>query len=159
MQGLLLSLYSVKTYTIRSLDNASNTRSAAIELLSANCPSESDRYESSRLNQELYSIDTLPFYRRFFGAYAANNQLIAVGGIKAADWASDTHILYMMAVDKQFRGQGIGSDLEKTRLDWVRDNFTHGRCLVSTRHKKRFMRWGFAAVSEINDRHLMVIEF
>lgn len=149
----------MKTYKIRPLDNSQNARSDAINLLCSNCPSESDRYEKSRLVEEVYSVETLPFYRRFFAAYDANDKLLGVGGIKAADWASDTHILYMMAVDQQYRGQGIGSDLEKARLLWVRENFSHGRCLVSTRHKKRFMRWGFASISEIDGRHLMVMEF
>jgi len=149
----------VKTYKIRPLDNSPSARSEAINLLCSNCPGESDRYEKGRLVEEVYSVETLPFYRRFFGAYAADDKLVAVGGIKAADWASDTHILYMMAVEQEHRGQGIGSDLEKARLQWIRENFSNGRCLVSTRHKKRFMRWGFASVSEINGRYLMVMEF
>ncbi len=104
-------------------------------------------------------MEALPFYRKFFGAYHADGTLIAVGGVKAADWASDTHILYMMAVDKDHRGKGIGSDLEKARIQWVRDNFSNGRCLVSTKHKKRFERWDFKVVSEVNDRYLMILEF
>lgn len=149
----------MKTYKIRPLDNSPYDRSEAINLLCSNCPSESDRYEKSRLIEEVSIVETLPFYRRFFGAYDADDKLIGVGGIKAADWASDTHILYMMAVEQKNRGQGIGSDLEKARLQWVRENFSNGRFLVSTRHKKRFMRWGFASVSEIDGRHLMVMEF
>ena len=82
-----------------------------------------------------------------------------MGGIKAADWASDTHILYSMAVDELHRGKGVGSGLEAARIQWMRYNFAHGRCLVSTKHKKRFERWDFAIVSEINNRYLMVLEF
>jgi GNAT superfamily N-acetyltransferase len=108
---------------------------------------------------EIFPNDGLPFYRKFFGAYAEDGTLIGVGGLKAADWASDTHILYMMAVEKEHRGQGVGSDLERIRIEWLRSKFTHGRCLVSTRHKKRFERWDFKAVSEINHRYLMLLEF
>ena len=128
-------------------------------MLSSNCPSESERYEESRLATELCQVDTLPFYRKFFGAYDFDGTLIGVGGIKAADWASDTHILYMMAVDKDHRGKGVGSDLERVRIQWVRGLFPHGRCLVSTKHKKRFERWDFKVVSEVNNRFLMVLEF
>jgi hypothetical protein len=49
--------------------------------------------------------------------------------------------------------------LEAARIQWMRDNFAHGRCLVSTKHKKRFERWDFEIVSEINDRYLMILEF
>lgn len=84
----------MKTYTIRPLDNTSTALSDAVNLLSSNCPSESERYEESRLATELCQVDTLPFYRKFFGAYDFDGTLIGVGGIKAADWASDTHILY-----------------------------------------------------------------
>lgn len=149
----------MKTYTIRALETSSLAVSAAVDLLSFNCPSESDRYEKSRLETELVAVDTLPFYRKFFGAYDRDGVLIGVGGIKAADWASDTHILYMMAVDKDHRGKGVGSALEGTRIEWVRSNFSRGRCLVSTKHRKRFERWDFVTVSEINNRHLMILEF
>lgn len=149
----------MKSYTLDVLDNTPSALSAAVELLYSNCPNESERYEKDRLIAELCPQETLPFYRKFFGAYDADGRLIAVSGVKAADWASNTHILYMMAVEKDHRGQGIGSDLEMTRIQWLRDRFHHGRCLVSTRHKKRFERWKFKSVSEIDDRHLMILEF
>jgi len=149
----------MKTYTIRPLDNSPFALSEAINLLLSNCPNESDRYEKIRLETEIVAVDTLPFYRKFFGAYDLDDVLIGVGGIKAADWASDTHILYMMAVDERHRGKGVGSALERTRIEWVRSNFSKGRCLVSTKHRKRFERWDFVSVSEINHRHLMILEF
>jgi GNAT superfamily N-acetyltransferase len=65
----------------------------------------------------------------------------------------------MMAVEVAHRGKGVGSGLEAARIQWMRDNFAHGRCLVSTKHKKRFERWDFEIVSEINDRYLMILEF
>ena len=133
----------MKTYTIRPLDATPLAISDAIHLLCSNCPSESERYEKSRLITEVCVVDTLPFYKIFFGAYDADNVLIGIGGIKAADWASDTHILYMVAVEEAHRGKGIGSKLEEARIQWMRDNFTHGRCLVSTKYKKRFERWLF----------------
>ena len=150
---------SMKTYTIHPLDTSSAALSEAVKLLYSNCPSESERYEECRLVTEICPVDAQPFYRKFFGAYDIDGTLIGVGGVKAADWASDTHILYMMAVDKGHRGKGVGSDLERVRIQWVRDNFPHGRCLVSTKHKKRFDRWDFKTISEINDRYLMILEF
>jgi GNAT superfamily N-acetyltransferase len=149
----------MKTYTIRPLDTTPLAISDAINLLCSNCPSESERYEKSRLITEIVVVDTLPFYKTFFGAYDFDNKLIGLGGIKAADWASDTHILYMMAVDETHRGKGVGSHLEIARIQWMRDNFSHGRCLVSTNHKKRFERLNFSIVSEVNNRYLMILEF
>ncbi len=149
----------MKTYTVRPLNATSQALSDAVNLISTNCPSESDRYEKSRIFSEISALDIYPFYRKFFGAYDFDGSLIGVGGVKAADWASDTHILYLMAVDKDHRGKGVGSDLENVRIKWVRDNFPYGRCLVSTRHKKRFERWDFKTVSEVNKRFLMILEF
>ncbi len=149
----------MKTYTIRPLDNTPEALAAAVNLLSSNCPSESERYERARLVTEINSVEEQPFYKKFFAAYDLEGSLIAVGGIKAADWASDTHILYMMAVEVEHRGKGVGSGLEAARIQWMRDHFSHGRCLVSTKHKKRFERWDFKIVSEINDRYLMILEF
>jgi GNAT superfamily N-acetyltransferase len=149
----------MKTYLIRPLDNTPHALSEAVELLASNCPNESHRYEKSRLETEIGLESAFPFYRKFFGAYAGDGTLIGIGGSKAADWASDTHILYLMAVDKAHRGQGVGTDLEKSRIEWILNNFNHGRCLVSTKHKKRFVRWGFRVVSEIDDRYLMLLEF
>ncbi|MGJ0484440.1 MAG: GNAT family N-acetyltransferase [Methylomicrobium sp.] len=147
------------TYTIRPLDTTPTALSDAVNLIAFNCPSESERYEKSRLVTEICPVETLPFYRKFFAAYLPNGTLIGLGGIKAADWASDTHILYMAAVDKEHRGKGIGTDLETIRIQWVRDHFPRGRCLVSTKHEKRFARRGFKTVSEIDHRHMMVLEF
>lgn len=149
----------MKNYTIRPLDNTPIAISDAISLLFSNCPSESERYEKSRLITDVCIVDTLPFYKKFFGAYNADNTLIGIGGIKAADWASDTHILYMVAVEKAHRGKGVGSSLETARIQWMQENFTHGRCIVSTKHKKRFERWDFKIVSEVNNRYLMILEF
>lgn len=147
------------TYTIRPLEATPIALSDAVNLIVSNCPSESERYEKSRLVTEIRPVETLPFYRKFFAAYLSNGTLVGLGGIKAADWASDTHILYMAAVDKEHRGKGIGTDLETIRIQWVRNHFPRGRCLVSTKHEKRFERRGFKTVSEIGHRHLMVLEF
>jgi hypothetical protein len=68
----------MNTYTIRSLDASPTALSDAVELLLSNCPSESDRYEKSRLVTELCTVETLPFYRQFYGAYAADGTLIGL---------------------------------------------------------------------------------
>lgn len=146
-------------YTIRPLDSGEASIEQAIALLRDNCPAESLRYQRDRLLLELGAADSEPFYRKFFAAYDNKDGLIAVGGIKSADWASDTHILYMMAVAKHHRGKGVGTDLEKARLKWLKEHFAHGRCLVSTRHKKRFERWGFKCLSELEGKHLMMLVF
>lgn len=62
----------MKTYNIRPLDKTPLAISDAINLLCSNCPSESERYDKSRLITEVAVVDTLPFYRTFFGAYDAD---------------------------------------------------------------------------------------
>lgn len=158
-QNLTDASQFIKTYTINPLDNSESGLCKAVNLLCSNCPSESERYAKTRLVEEVSPVDELPFYRKFFGAYDIDGTLIGIGGIKAAEWASDTHILYLMAVDIERRGQGVGSDLEMIRIQWMRENFLRGRCLVSTKHKKRFERWGFKSLSEVDERHLMILEF
>ncbi|MEY2667206.1 MAG: hypothetical protein RLZZ384_1377 [Pseudomonadota bacterium] len=149
----------MKTYNIRPIDTTSLAITDAVNLLCSNCPNEHERYEKERVFSEVGIIDTPPFYKVFFGAYHSDGKLIGVGGIKSADWASDTFILYMMAVAEEHRSKGVGSSLESARIQWMRDKFPHGRCLVSTKHKKRFERWDFKIVSEVNSRYLMILEF
>ena len=62
------------------------------------------------------------FYRRFFVAMAGG-EMLGVGGVKAADWASDTHILHLSAVAPEQRGKGIGRALIAARVAWVEANF------------------------------------
>ena len=87
--------------------------------------------------------------------------LLAVGGIKAADWAANTHILYLSAVVAERRGEGIGRQLLQARLDWITDNFKHGRILVSTGKTRRFVEAGFKEVrhSLVDGRRLMIKRF
>ena len=61
------------------------------------------RYGRERLVEQLAPA-AMPFYRRFFVA-RRQGELVGVGGIKAADWASDTHILYLDAVAEHARGR------------------------------------------------------
>ena len=155
-QKLVMTL---PTYTIRPLNQASPEANEAVELLLRNCPCESGRYGEKRLVAELTSVPVPPVYSQFFGAFIDEIGLVGVGGIKATDWASNTHVLFLAAVEKAYRGQGIGTALENARLQWLKSNYDHGRCLVSTRHEKRFSRRGFKTMSKLDDRYLMLFEF
>ena len=117
------------------------------------------RYSAPRLSEELQAVSPL-FYRQFFVALA-DGKIIGIGGVKAADWASHTHQLYLSAVAPAYRGQGVGRALLKARLDWVRENFTTGRILVSSPKAKRFHEFGFVDISNgaIDGRHLMICRF
>jgi GNAT superfamily N-acetyltransferase len=123
----------------------------------------SDRYTVSRLNEELKPLSE-PLYRQFFIAMAHTrkaDRVIGVGGIKAADWASNTHILYLSAVHPDFRNQGIGKKLVRARVEWIRANFSTGRVLVSTPKIDRFRQFGFKQVSKSCEkgRALMLMEY
>ena len=123
----------------------------------------SDRYTVSRLSEELKPAG-LPLYRQFFIAtlnVKNEERVVGVGGVKAADWASNTHILYLSAVHPEFRNQGIGKKLVRARVEWIRAKFGHGRVLVSTPKLERFKQFGFKPASRTCDkgRAIMIMEF
>lgn len=146
-------------YIVRPIRNDILEQNSAVELLLRNCPCESGRYGKGRLVAEITQIQDFPVYTQFFGAFIDEIGLVGIGGVKATDWASNTHVLFLAAVEKAYRGQGIGTALEDARLEWLKTNFDHGRCLVSTRHEKRFARRHFKTLSKLDERHLMMLEF
>lgn len=129
-----------------------------IELFSS-CFSDRERYNVKRLTEELRPSQK-PFYRQFFIA-EYQGAVVGAGGVKALDWASNIHALYLSAVHAGHRGRGIGKALIKSRLDWLKDNFKSGRVVVSTAKIERFKQLGFAQVSETckDGRALMLNEF
>ncbi len=120
---------------------------------------DSERYGEERLRLELMTRPP-PFYREIFVASLAGT-VIGVGAIKAADWASDTHILYLSAVAGEQRGKGYARQLLQARLEWLHNTFAHGRVLVSTAKSRRFREAGFRCVSPggKGGRELMLLEF
>ncbi len=147
------------TFRIDTLDvGNSGLVEASVELL-VRAFTNSERYGAERLDEELRASSGL-FYRRFFVATEARD-IIGIGGVKAADWASHTHLLYLSAVAQERRGQGIGQALVKARVKWVEQNFKSGRILVSSTKGKRFRDLGFVEVpkSVIEGRQLMLLRF
>lgn len=118
-----------------------------------------ERYSTQRLTEELQT-DSAPFYRKFFIAFEAG-EIIGVGGVKAADWASNTHLLYLSAVAPTHRRQGIGRELIKARIEWVEKNFKSGQILVSSAKNKRFRDLGFVPIpkTHLEGRRLMIRRF
>ena len=156
-----------KSVQVTALDtNDAENVIQAIEVLHR-CFSDKERYSIERLGNELVpeSISkSASFYRQFFIATLHERdaeRVVGVAGVKAADWASDTHILYMSAVHPDYRNRGIGKRLVKTRIDWVRSQFVAGRVLVSTAKIDRFKQFGFKAVTQSSEagRSIMLMEF
>jgi GNAT superfamily N-acetyltransferase len=118
---------------------------------------EPGRYSLERILSVMPAVDQ-PFYRRFFIA-RLDGEVVGVGGIKAADWASNTHVLYLSAVAEPARGRGIARALVQARIDWARARFGSGTLLVSTRHRKRFVQFGFKPFGETEEhgRTLMML--
>jgi predicted N-acetyltransferase YhbS len=120
---------------------------------------EPQLYSAERIGRELQPAPP-PLQRRFFAAWR-EGQVVGAGGLKSADWASNTHLLYLSVVAPEFRGRGIGRALVVARLAWLRARHEHGRVLVSTAKPKRFLNLGFRQVNrrEIDDKCLMFLEF
>ncbi|MBS1144571.1 MAG: N-acetyltransferase [Proteobacteria bacterium] len=149
----------MKNVRIDTLDVSSPALLDASLTLIVNAFGDPERYGLERVRRELKSVDPT-FYRQFFVAMAAGS-IVGFGGVKAADWASNTHILYLSAVAPEHRGQGIARALIKARIDWLKANFEHGRILVSAAKTKRFRDFGFAAIrkSAIEGRQLLIRKF
>lgn len=146
-------------FRIDTLDISSPSLIDACVTLLVTAFAKPKRYSAPRLAEELQAVSPL-FYRHFFVA-VTDGKIIGIGGVKAADWASHTHQLYLSAVAPEYRGQGVGRALLKARLDWVKENFTTGRILVSSPKAKRFHEFGFVDISQgaIDGRHLMMCRF
>lgn len=131
---------------------------ASIDLVE-NAFADPDRYGRERIVWEMLA-ENAAFYRQFFIA-TRGRQIVGVAGVKAADWALKTHLLYLSAVAPEMRGKGIGHALLDARLEWIKRKFDSGRILVSTARTKRFRECGFVEIpdSEIEDRHLMLYRF
>lgn len=119
----------------------------------------SQRYPAQRISEELQPA-TEPQYRQFIVVWH-EGRLVGAGGIKSADWASNTHVLYLSAVESNLRGRGIGRALVRTRLDWIFERHNQGRVLVSTLKPKRYRDIGFREVSRkaAAAPTLMLLEF
>lgn len=146
-------------FQIEVLDASSPLLLEASITLLINAFSKPERYSVQRLSEELLADDPI-FYRRFFVAVEAG-KIIGIGGVKAADWASHTHLLYLSAVALEHRGKGIGRALVKARVDWVEKNFKSGRILVSSPKAKRLIELGFTEIrkSFMDGRHLLFRRF
>ena len=158
-----MTMSKLKNLRYKTLDLSNSEETIqSVEVLHL-CFPGNDRYSVERLVNELKEQSDA-FYRHFFAAIISENgrsRVVGVAGIKAADWASDTHILYLSAVHPEFRNQGIGKELLKQRLVWVRSKFKHGRVLVSTTKLERFKNFNFRDVTKSCEkgRSLMVMEF
>lgn len=144
---------------IDTLDPTSQALVEASTTLIVNAFADPVRYSVERVRKELCCDDPL-FYRRFFIAID-DGELVAIGGVKAADWASRTHILYLSAVAPERRGHGIGRSLIKARLDWLEANFNSGRILVSATKLRRFRDLDFKEMrhGSVDGKHLLLRRF
>ena len=106
---------------------------------------DTQRYGEERIRRALEATAP-PLYRVALVALTGH-EVVGVGALKAADWASATHILYLSAVAPGFRGRGVARELLRARLEWLQDRFAHGRVLVSTGKQRRFLDSGFRVVS------------
>ena len=141
------------------LDRDSEVLLAECTTLIVNAFGNPARYDPCRVLSEIRANEP-SFYRKFFVAMESG-EVLGIGGVKAADWASHTHILYLSAVKPARRGEGLGKTLIKARVDWVRAHFPQGRILVSTAKTKRYQEFGFREVrnSQVDGRHLMLLRF
>ena len=146
-----------QTIAISALDPADHDALQAAAAILAAAFDDPIRYGIERIRDALQPAEP-PLYRQFFIA-RLDGEVVGVGGVKAADWASNTHVLYLAAVAEPARGRGIARALVQTRIDWVRSRYASGTLLVSTRHRKRFVQFGFKPFGETEElgRTLMML--
>ncbi len=142
---------------ITLLDAADSESLDAAASVLATAFKDPGRYGLERVRNEI-NPEGPPFYRQFFVA-RLGGEVVGAGGIKAADWASNTHVLYLSAVAEPMRGRGIARALVQARIDWLRGQRASGTLLVSTRHRKRFAQFGFKPFGETEEhgRTLMML--
>lgn len=87
-----------------------------------------------------------------------DDEVVGVGGYEKVRFASDTWVLFLLAVDEKHRNQGIGTALIKKRIAIIERNNHYGRILVSTKHPKRFEKLGFITIDidTVNNTTLML---
>lgn len=90
-----------------------------------------------------------------------DTEIVGVGGFEKTRFASDTWVLYLLAVDKKYRNQGIGTALIKKRIAMIEQNNHNGRILVSTKHPERFKKLDFKIIDEdiVNNTTLLMKRF
>lgn len=117
------------------------------------------RYASKRIASELRPLPK-PHYRQFLAIWH-EGRMVGAAGIKGADWASDTHLLYLSAVHADHRGKGFGRALVETRLDWIRERHENGKILASTFKPRRYRQFGFVPIGRAREdtAQLMLLEF
>lgn len=144
---------------IETLDTSSPLLFEAALNLLVNAFAEQELQARKHLPSELQTIGGR-FYRQFFIA-RQDSRIVGVSGIKAAEWANATHLLYLSAVAPELRGQGIGRALLQARLEWIEKHFASGRILVVSAKAKRFRDFGFSLVpkSGVDGRFLMMRRF
>lgn len=160
---MIQAVFNMKPLQVSILDTREPEKAIQVVEVLHGSFAHSNRYTVSRLTEEI-KPQAQPLYRQFFVATInakGDNQVVGAGGVKAADWASNTHILYLSAVHPDYRNQGVGKRLVKARIEWIRSTFGSGRLLVSTAKLERFKQFGFKAVSKPCDsgRAIMIMEF
>ena len=95
---------------------------------------------------------------RFIVAVKGDGEIIGVAGWGRLDFASRTWGLFLSSVNREHRGKGVGTALVGERLRRIEAETDQGRVLVSTKHRKRFERFGFRSIDVDEDLalHLML---
>lgn len=105
------------------------------------------QYAVPRVRQRLASGFCKNEYApRFIVAVKEDGEIIGVAGWGRLEFASRTWGLFLSSVNREYRGQGVGTALVRERLRLIEEQARKGRVLVSTKHRKRFEKLGFRMV-------------
>lgn len=135
-------------FTLRPMQDTDLTDAIAITVENFTIDGNTlGQYAIPRVRERLASgFRNNEYAPRFIVAVKEDGEIIGVAGWGRLEFASRTWGLFLSSVNREYRGQGVGTALVRERLRLIEEEAQKGRVLVSTKQRKRFEKLGFRTV-------------